>query len=135
MVVDDKPIEGIIKEYKIAEALCSAVEIKPSFCNFLGGTKVEDNPRRGWTFFLIFVIVIVNIALFIIFRKYILKQIGERINFNMIEVDGRVNNILTNFFQFRKQENDYQSFGKDGMSNNISSNKISTQIEGTVNTV
>ena len=135
VVVDDKPIEGIIKEYKIAEALCSAVEIKPSFCNFLGGTKVEDNPRRSWTFFLIFMIVIVNIVLFIIFRKYILKQIGERINFNMIEVDGRVNNILTNFFQFRKQENDYQSFGKDGMSNNISSNKISTQIEGTVNTV
>ena len=135
VVVDDKPIEGIIKEYKIAEALCSAVEVKPSFCNFLGGTLVEDNPRRSWTYFLIFVIVIVNICLFIIFRKYIIKQIGERINFNMIEVDGRVNNILTNFFQFRKQDNDYQSFGKDGMNNNVSNNQISTQIEGTVNTI
>jgi len=135
VVVDDKPIEGIIKEYKIAEALCSAVEIKPSFCNFLGGTLVQNNPRRSWTYFLIFVIVVVNIGLFIIFRKYIIKQIGERINFNMIEVDGRVNNILTNFFQFRKQENDYQSFGKDGMNKNISSNQISTQIEGTVNTI
>jgi len=135
VVVDDKPIEGIIKEYKIAEALCSAVEVKPSFCNFLAGTLVEDNPRRSWTYFLIFVIVIVNICLFIIFRKYIIKQIGERINFNMIEVDGRVNNILTNFFQFRKQDNDYQSFGKDGMNNNVSNNQISTQIEGTVNTI
>ena len=135
VVVDDKPIEGIIKEYKIAEALCSAVEVKPSFCNFLGGTLVEDNPRRSWTYFLIFVIVIVNICLFIIFRKYIIKQIGERINFNMIEVDGRVNNILTNFFQFRRQDNDYQSFGKDGMNNNVSNNQISTQIEGTVNTI
>ena len=135
VVVDDKPIEGIIKEYKIAEALCSAVEVKPSFCSFLGGTLVEANPRRSWTYFLIFVIVIVNIGLFIIFRKYIIKQIGERINFNMIEVDGRVNNILTNFFQFRKQDNDYQSFGKDGMNNNIGNNQISTQIEGTVNTI
>ena len=135
VVVDDKPIEGIIKEYKIAEALCSAVEVKPSFCSFLGGTLVEANPRRSWIYFLIFVIVIVNIGLFIIFRKYIMKQIGERINFNMIEVDGRVNNILTNFFQFRKQENDYQSFGKDGMNNNIGNNQISTQIEGTVNTI
>ena len=135
VVVDDKPIEGIIKEYKIAEALCSAVEVKPSFCSFLGGTLVEVNPRRSWTYFLIFVIVIVNIGLFIIFRKYIIKQIGERINFNMIEVDGRVNNILTNFFQFRKQDNDYQSFGKDGMNNNIGNNQISTQIEGTVNTI
>ena len=52
----------------------------------------------------------------------------------MIEIDGRVNNILTNFFQFRKQDNDYQSFGKDGYNNNTTSNKIST-IEGTVNTV
>ena len=135
VVVDDKPIEGIIKEYKIAEALCSAVEVKPSFCSFLGGTLVEPNPRRSWTYFLIFVIVIVNIGLFIIFRKYIIKQIWERINFNMIEVDGRVNNILTNFFQFRKQDNDYQSFGKDGMNNNIGNNQISTQIEGTVNTI
>ena len=134
-VIDDKPIEGIIKEYKIAEALCNAVKIKPSFCLFLGGTSVENNPRRSWTFFFIFVFIIVNVVLFIIFRKYIIKRIAEKINFNMIEIDGRVNNILTNFFQFRKQDNDYQSFGKDGISNNISSNQISTQIEGTVNTI
>ena len=96
---------------------------------------MENNPRRSWTFFFIFVFIVVNVVLFIIFRKYIIKRIAEKINFNMIEIDGRVNNILTNFFQFRKQDNDYQSFGKDGISNNISSNQISTQIEGTVNTI
>ena len=133
VVVDDKPIEGIIKEYKISLELCSAVEIKPDFCKYLGGTMVEESSRRSWTFFLIIVLIIVNIILFIVFRKYIIKQIGEKINLN-IEIDGRVNNILTNFFQFRKRDEDYQSFGKDGMSN-INNNKISTQIEGTVNTV
>lgn len=131
VVIDDKPIEGIIKEYKIAQALCSAVEIKPSFCNFIVGTPFRRNSRRAWTYFLIFVLVVVNLGLFIIFRKYIIKQIGEKINFNMIEVDGRVNNILTNFFRFRKQDGDYQSFGKDGINPNIASN----QIEGTVNTI
>ena len=135
VIIDDAPIFGIIKEYKIAEALCRVVEIKPSFCNFLGGTTMQNNTRRNWAYFLIIVIVIINIWLFIIFRKYIIKQIGEKINFNMIEVDGRVNNILTNFFQFRKQDGDYQSFGKDGINKNTSSNQITTQIEGTVNTI
>jgi len=133
-VIDDKPIEGIIKEYKIAQALCDAVKIKPGFCPYLEGTTIQDNPRRSWTYFLIIVFICINVALFIIFRKYIIKRIAEKINFNMIEIDGRVNNILTNFFQFRKQDNDYQSFGKDGYNNNTTSNKIST-IEGTVNTV
>ena len=133
VVVDDKPIEGIIKEYKIAIALCSAVEIKPDFCTYLAGTMIQVSSRRSWTFFFIIVLIVVNIILFVVFRKYIIKQIGEKINFN-IEIDGRVNNILTNFFQFRRKDEDYQSFGKDGMSN-TNSNKISTQIEGTVNTV
>ena len=131
VVVDDQPIEGIIKENKIAMALCSAVEVKPSFCSFLSGNVIENNSKRNWTIFLIVVIVIVNLFLFVIFKKYIKKQVGEKINVNMIEVDGRVNNILTNFFQFRKQDNDYQSFGKDG----FNTNKASTQIEGAVNTI
>ena len=130
-VVDDQPIDGIIKEYKIANALCKAVKVKPDFCIFLSGTVIESNPRRSWTFFLIVLIIIINLCLFIVFRKYIRKKIGEKININMIEIDGRVNNILTNFFRFRKQDNDYQSFGKDG----INTNKASTQIEGTVNTI
>ena len=92
---------------------------------------IENNSKRNWTIFLIIVIVIVNLFLFVIFKKYIKKQVGEKINVNMIEVDGRVNNILTNFFQFRKQDNDYQSFGKDG----FNTNKASTQIEGAVNTI
>ena len=130
-VVDDQPIDGIIKEYKIANALCKAVKVKPDFCIFLSGTVIESNPRRSWTFFLIVLIIFINLCLFIVFRKYIRKKIGEKININMIEIDGRVNNILTNFFRFRKQDNDYQSFGKDGMN----TNKASTQIEGTVNTI
>ena len=75
----------------------------------------------------------VNIGLFCLFRKYIKRQIGDKINFNMIEVDGRVNNILTNFFNFRRQDNDYQPFGKTETNNN--NNQISTMNEGTVNTV
>ena len=133
VVVDDKPVEGIIKENKVAEALCSAVETKPSFCEFLSGAVINNNSRRKWTYFLIIVVIVVNIGLFCLFRKYIKRQIGDKINFNMIEVDGRVNNILTNFFNFRKQDNDYQPFGKTEMNNN--NNQISTMNEGTVNTV
>ena len=131
VIVDDKPIIGIIRENKIADALCAAVKNKPSFCGFLSGSIFGNNIRRKLSYFLIFVIIIINISLFIIFRKYIKKQIGEKINFNMIEVDGRVNNILTNFFQFKKQDSDYQSFGKSGEG----PKKTGMQIEGTVNTI
>ena len=136
-VVDDKPITGIIKENKIMVAICNAVSIKPNFCAFMTGETDEHvesmSRKRGWVYFLIIVIICINIFLFMKFRKYILIKITEKIDFNKIDIEGRINNFVQNYISLKgNQGNDYQSFETEAPSNK---NKENSQIEGTVNTV
>ena len=137
VVIDDKPLEGIIKENKIMIEICNAVSVKPDFCSFMTGETDEHvykmSRKKSWTYFLIFVIIIINIILFFTFRKYIMLKINEKINFNTIDFEGRINNFVQNYMSLKKnQELDYQSFDTDVSSKN---NKGYNKIEGTVNTV
>ena len=137
IVIDDKPLEGIIKENKVMVALCKAVQEKPDFCSLLAGETEsylsQLKKKKSWIYVFIIFIIIINIVLFFIFRKYIMKQINDKINFNTIDFDGRINNFISNYMSLKKnKEMDYQSFDTD-----ISSkpNKSSEQIMGAVNTV
>lgn len=137
IVIDDKPIKGVINENKVMAALCNAVSKKPDFCSYLTGETDEHvynmNRKKIKIYFLIIVIIIINIFLFFTFRKYIMLKINEKINFNTIDFEGRINNFVQNYMSLKKnQELDYQSFDTDVSSKN---NKGYNKIEGTVNTV
>ena len=138
-VIDDKPLTGILKENKIIFALCEAVTVKPDFCSFMPGNFDQDvdslSRKKGWVYFLIFVVVCVNIFLFLKCRKYILLKINEKIEFNKIDVEGRINNFVQNYISLKgNQGNDYQSFDND-TSDNKNKQSSNNQIEGAVNTV
>ena len=136
IVIDDKPLEGIIKENKVMYALCNAVKVKPDFCSVLTGEEswhFSIKKKKNWIYTLIVIIIIINILLFCTFRKYIMRQINDKINFNTIDFDGRINNFVTNYMSLKKnQEMDYQSFDTDTSSKTKKSND---QIMGSVSTV
>ena len=137
VVIDDKPLGGIIKEYTIVEALCNIVSTKPDFCSYISGgfnsQALTINRQKSWIYFLIIAIRVINIILFCTFRKYIMFKINEKINFNTIDFEGRINNVVQNYMSIKKnQELDYQSFDTDASSKN---NKGYNKIEGAVNTV
>jgi hypothetical protein len=138
VVINDKPLEGIIKEYKIMEAICNNVNIKPDFCALLTGESDEHiasmNKKRTRIYILIFVIIAINIFLFFTFRKYIMQKINEKINFNNIDIEGRINNFVQNYMNLNKNQEmqDYKSFDTASSSNN---NKGYNKLEGVVNTV
>ena len=137
VVIDDKPLEGIIRENKIMVAICNAVRVKPDFCSFLTGETDEHiasvNRKKGWIYFLIVVIIIINIFLFFTFRRYIMNIINEKINFNNIDTDGRISNFVNNYMSINNNNQlDYQNFDTDVSSKN---NKGYNRVEGSVNTV
>ena len=137
VVVADKPIEGMIKETKIIIEICKlASGKKPLFCPFLLGVKNEvlkGLNRKRRIYYVIGIVVVINIVLFFIFRKYIKRKVDEKINFNTIDFEGRVNNFVQNYFSLNKnREMDYKSFDTDVSSKN---NKGYSKLEGTVNTI
>ena len=136
VVVGDKPIEGIIKESKIVIEICKLSTKKPIFCPILTGIKahlIKGMNKKRRIYYMIGLIIVINIILFFIFRKYIKRKINEKINFNTIDFEGRVNNFVKNYFSLNKnREMDYKSFDTDASSKN---NKGYSRLEGSVNTM
>ena len=43
-----------------------------------------------------------------------MRKVNEKINFNTIDIDGRINNFMNNYMSLKKnQEMDYMSFDTD----------------------
>ena len=136
-VIDDKPFKGIIKEKKIMLAICNSLNIKQGFCNLL--FKERDYSldkiilKKSRVYILIISIIGINIILFLKFKKYIMLKLNEKIDYNKIDIDGRIKTFVQNYISLQEtQGNDYQSF-----ENNSSSNKKmeNNQIVGSVNTI
>ena len=131
VIIDDKPLNGIINENNIMINLCNAVSLKPDFCDYITGeNKSGMSSKKGWIIFLIIVIICINVFLFYKFRKYILLKITEKLG---IDLEGRINNLVRNVGNYIPLKNkvgndDYQKFDT-----NISPKNNPT--EGTVNTI
>lgn len=137
IIINNKPLMGLVKEEKIASELCNNVFKKPEFCSFITGktdehVKINEN-RKFWVYFLIIALLIVNVLIFVICRKYILERVKDRIDLGSIDLDGRINNVINNYFAMKKNtDNDYQAFDT---STNLTKDKNKSPIEGTVNTI
>jgi len=106
VVINDKPLEGIIKESKIISEVCNLVKDKPDFCKFMSG--IWNNKRKKiLIYILIFLLVGINIFIFFIFRKYIIERINERIVSGGLDLDTRIKNVIGNYFSLSKINNDY----------------------------
>ena len=106
VLINNKPLEGIIKETKIVDEICHLIKNKPDFCNLLIGSG--DNKRKKfWIYLLICLLVIVNVFIFFIFKKYIIERINERIEQGGLDLDSRVKSVVGNYFNLNKISNDY----------------------------
>ena len=128
VVINDNILDGIIKEIKIVELLCNNVKIKPLFCYFFTG-NTDEHIRSGKTrnkiiYFLIFLLIIINISLFLMCRTYILEKINKFFNSNM-DVDSRINNVINNYFSL-KNNNDYKAFNPKSQTIEMQEGKVST---------
>ena len=130
VIINEKPLNGLIKEEKIITELCVNVKIKPGFCPYFTGL-IDENMKSGKKrnriiYFLIFLLIFVNIILFFMCRKYILQKINDRINSGNIDVDGRIHNVINNYFALKNNPNDYKAFERNNQTIELQEGKVST---------
>ena len=125
-------VSGAIKETKIIVEICNAVKEKPKFCHFLTGNTDEHillvRKRKSLILSLIIILVAVNLFIFCVCRKYVLQRIKEKIDQGGIDIDGRIKNIIGNYFSLTKVNNDYVRM----QNNPTSSIELSNQTEKSV---
>ena len=110
------------------EAIYNVVNENPDFCSvFIGKTNshlINIRKHKVRVYIIIIFIIIINAALFFIYKKYIIKLVSDKINFNTIDLDKRIHNFMNNHMSIKKtQEMDYQSFGTDNSSKVKKSNE------------
>ena len=106
VVINDKPLEGIIKESKIINEVCNLIRDKPDFCMIMAGNG-NNKKKKILIYLLFFLLVLINIIIFFIFRKYIIQRINERIVSGGLDLDSRIKNVIGNLFSLSKINNDY----------------------------
>ena len=57
---------------------------------------------------------------------YILQKINDRINTGNIDVEGRINNFINNYFALKNNPNDYKSFDQKSKTIEMQEGKVST---------
>ena len=105
VIINNKPLNGVIKETKIINEICSLIKNKNDFCLIMTGNG--NNKKKVLVYVLIFVLILVNIFIFFIFRKYIIERINERISQGGLDLDSRIKNVIGNYFSLNKINNDY----------------------------
>ena len=105
VVINDKPLEGIIKESKIVNEICNLILDKPDFCMIMAGNG--SNKKKILIYLLFVLLVLINIIIFFIFRKYIIERINERFISGGLDLDSRIKNFIGNYLSLSKINNDY----------------------------
>ena len=106
VIIDNKPLDGVIKETKIIIEICNLVKDKPGFCYEMIG-KGSNERKKFIILILIFILVVINVFIFLVFRKYIVERINERIVQGGLDLDSRIKNVIGNYFSLSKISNDY----------------------------
>ena len=98
--INKKRIKGAIKESVVISKICEEVEKKPNFClnNWIVSKK---GMSFSSIFFIICFFILINVIIFILCRNYIQKRVYERVNNSEIDIDGRINNVIANYFSLK----------------------------------
>ena len=98
---------------------------------FIGDRRKSGTTSKKVFYFLIFLLIFVNISLFIMCRAYIIEKINDKVNSGPIDIDGKINNVINNYFALKGSSNDYKAF--DNKNNN--SSQVIEMREGSVSAI
>ena len=112
VIINNKILEGTIKETKIIKQICLEVNEKPEFCTYLIKREIKSR-KKVLIYLLIILVVLINIFIFFVFRKYILQRINERIEQGGLDLDSRIKNVIGNYLSLNNINNDYVRMGNN----------------------
>lgn len=103
IMVNNKTIHGAWSAQNLFEAICAGFEVKPPICThfFSPGEKSDSNDfSYGTIFFIILLVIALNILIIYVCRKYIVRRIHERVD--NVDIDGRINNVVNSYLALRE---------------------------------
>jgi len=105
ITINTVPLEGIIKEEKLIIALCDRSNEKPELCDYFYENYKDEGISFGYWIFIIFLILVfisIVIGLFYFCRNYINSRVHQRVYSEGIDLDGRINNAIANYFTLKE---------------------------------
>ena len=106
VIINKRLLSGVIKESKIIDEICHLLRGKPELCSFIDGAEASRR-KKLMVFLLICFLVVLNIFIFFVFRKYIIERINEKIVEGGLDLDSRIKNTIGNIFSLNTINNDY----------------------------
>ena len=102
LFVNKNKVKGRFSIHHAIGMICTYLSNSPDICDdYLHSGKNIKRNRLFWVLCIVITVVIINILLYVLCRKYIAKKIGERLSTNSIDIEGRINNTMNNYFRLK----------------------------------
>ncbi len=102
VMVGSVKMQGAIALNDVLKELCNQIAEKPNLCLYYQGKAEEvQSTQKKSIAWLIILLILVNLGVFFLCRKYIIKRVYERINSGNIDIDGQINNVIGNYFSLK----------------------------------
>ncbi|MCQ2815855.1 MAG: hypothetical protein MJ252_01185 [archaeon] len=101
--------EGNISPMEVVGKICDMLSEKEGFCKDLLEAKVEEKTNKPKKKSIIFIIIIAsliiafNVGVYFLCRKYLANKISEKIGSGSIDMDGKINNTVSKYFQLQEK--------------------------------
>lgn len=104
VAVNGKKIHGAINVLKIFEIICQSFNKEPQGCIDFHNPPEKSIQKLGWVPITLIIIGIIAINIIIVFlcRKYIIKRVNARVEINELDLDGRINTVVSNYFALKE---------------------------------
>jgi hypothetical protein len=109
LMVNNKTLHNTWSADVLLEAICAGFYKQPKICEEKTGFKRHDSVKKesndlSYTtiFFIIVIVIGLNIVLIIFCKRYIAQRIAERIE--NVDINSRINNVVSSYLQLRDQK-------------------------------
>jgi hypothetical protein len=133
--VNQKFMDSKLTVHNVLGEVCLMLKKRPEFCvRYFESLKNKEKTYYIMVSVVVFVLVICNLIIFIVCRKYLFNKIKERIEMNSIDIAGRINNTIAKYFQLKDADsgatttntNTVESVSLDNENENESANNSGT---------
>jgi len=102
IIVNNKTLEGSYNTDNLLEAICAGISIKPQICydkGYFFRLEEKEGISFSTVFLIILILVILNIIVYLICRRYIIRRINEKIE--RVDINGRINTVVTSYLALK----------------------------------
>lgn len=105
VIVNGKKLKGRLTAENLFLSVCSSFNKVPQPCMdyFWHPSKVNKGLSVFQIFLIILVVIVVNVGVIFLCRKYIQKRISERVTSSDLDIDGRINSVVSSYFALKER--------------------------------